>query len=68
MFDIFVSDFYDFISIGSDSVMNVYDFDKTIYNGDSTIDFYLYSLRKKPQLYDIFLIKLLAFCHMLVKE
>ena len=28
--------------------MNVYDFDKTIYNGDSAIDFYLYSLRKKP--------------------
>lgn len=30
--------------------MNVYDFDKTIYNGDSTIDFYLFSLRKKPSL------------------
>lgn len=28
--------------------MNVYDFDKTIYNGDSTIDFYLYCLKKHP--------------------
>ena len=30
--------------------MNVYDFDKTIYNGDSTVDFYLFSLKKKPLL------------------
>ena len=30
--------------------MNVYDFDKTIYNGDSTIDFYLYSLMRNPLL------------------
>lgn len=30
--------------------MNVYDFDKTIYDGDSTIDFYLYCLRKKPKI------------------
>ncbi len=28
--------------------MNVYDFDKTIYNGDSTIDFFLFTVRKKP--------------------
>lgn len=28
--------------------MNVYDFDKTIYNGDSTIDFYKFSLKRKP--------------------
>lgn len=28
--------------------MNVYDFDNTIYDGDSTIDFYLFCLRKKP--------------------
>ena len=25
--------------------MNVYDFDGTIYNGDSTIDFYLYCIK-----------------------
>lgn len=30
--------------------MNVYDFDKTIYNGDSTADFYLFSLRKHPSI------------------
>lgn len=29
--------------------MNVYDFDKTIYNGDSTIDFYFYCLKKYPK-------------------
>lgn len=28
--------------------MNVYDFDKTIYAGDSTLDFWLYCLRKHP--------------------
>ena len=28
--------------------MNVYDFDKTIYAGDCTIDFYFFCLRKKP--------------------
>ncbi len=28
--------------------MNVYDFDGTIYNGDSTIDFWLFSLRRHP--------------------
>lgn len=27
--------------------MNVYDFDKTIYNGDSTLDFYFFCLKKK---------------------
>lgn len=30
--------------------MNVYDFDGTIYDGDSTLDFYLFCLRKKPLL------------------
>lgn len=29
--------------------MNVYDFDKTIYNGDSTYDFYIYSLTHHPK-------------------
>lgn len=32
--------------------MNVYDFDKTIYNGDSSIDFYFFCLKK-----DIFLVR-----------
>ena len=30
--------------------MNVYDFDKTIYDGDSTIDFYFYCLKKYPSM------------------
>lgn len=30
--------------------MNVYDFDKTIYDGDSTVDFYFSQLRKNPLL------------------
>lgn len=30
--------------------MNVYDFDGTIYGGDSTVDFYLYVLKKNPLL------------------
>ena len=30
--------------------MNVYDFDKTIYDGDSTLDFYLFSIKKNPLL------------------
>ncbi len=30
--------------------MNVYDFDKTIYDGDSTADFILWCIRKKPDL------------------
>lgn len=28
--------------------MNVYDFDGTIYNGDSTVDFFLYALTQNP--------------------
>lgn len=30
--------------------MNVYDFDGTIYDGDSTVDFYFYCLRKRPRI------------------
>ena len=30
--------------------MNVYDFDKTIYAGDSTVDFYLFCVKKNPRL------------------
>ncbi|MBP5432151.1 HAD-IB family phosphatase [Ruminococcus sp.] len=30
--------------------MNVYDFDGTIYNGDTSIDFYLFCIKKKPVL------------------
>lgn len=31
--------------------MNVYDFDKTIYDGDCTVDFYMYCLKKYPVIY-----------------
>lgn len=30
--------------------MNVYDFDNTIYDGESVFDFYLYSVRRQPKL------------------
>lgn len=30
--------------------MKVYDFDGTIYDGDSTVDFFLYALKRKPAL------------------
>ncbi|EEX73505.1 hypothetical protein [Leptotrichia hofstadii] len=30
--------------------MNVYDFDKTIYDGNSTIDFYIFEILRKPLL------------------
>lgn len=41
--------------------MNVYDFDKTIYKGDSTLDFYLYCLKKQPLLILILPIQILGF-------
>lgn len=31
--------------------MNAYDFDNTIYNGDSSIDFYLYCLLRHPKIF-----------------
>lgn len=31
-------------------MINVYDFDKTIYNGDSSIDFYLFCIKRNPLL------------------
>jgi len=30
--------------------INLYDFDKTIYDGDSSVDFYLYCLKRKPSI------------------
>jgi len=29
--------------------MNIYDFDETIYNGDSSVDFFKYCLKRKPK-------------------
>ena len=34
--------------------VNVYDFDNTIYNGDSTADFIIYSLKKHPKIFVTF--------------
>ncbi|NME84287.1 HAD-IB family phosphatase [Clostridium sp. SM-530-WT-3G] len=41
--------------------MNVYDFDKTIYDGDSTLDFYKFSLKKKPSLIKYLPIQIIGF-------
>ena len=41
--------------------VNVYDFDNTIYKGDSTTDFFLYSLRKHPKILKLLPAVLLGF-------
>lgn len=41
--------------------MNVYDFDKTIYDGDSTLDFYKFSLKKKPSLIRFLPVQVMGF-------
>lgn len=41
--------------------MNVYDFDKTIYDGDSTLDFYIFSLKKKPSLIKYLPVQVIGF-------
>lgn len=41
--------------------MNVYDFDKTIYDGDSTLDFYLFCLRKHPSIIFCLYIQITGF-------
>ena len=46
-------------------VINVYDFDKTIYDGDSTIDFYFFCISKNPAL--VFLVPLTIFYFVLYK-
>ena len=46
--------------------MNVYDFDETIYDGDSTVDFYKYCLRKKP--YIIFRFPLITAVRFLLDQ
>lgn len=49
--------------------MNIYDFDNTIYKGDSTADFYIYSLIKHPKIVCTFprLIKAFAKFYILKK-
>ena len=41
--------------------MNVYDFDKTIYDGDSTVDFYFFCLSRRPSVLRSFPLQLSAF-------
>lgn len=41
--------------------MNVYDFDGTIYDGDSTVDFYLFCVKKNPFLLRYLPIQVIAF-------
>ncbi|WP_285396537.1 haloacid dehalogenase-like hydrolase [Lysinibacillus sp. fls2-241-R2A-57] len=41
--------------------MNVYDFDKTIYKGDSTLDFYVFCIKKQPLLILLLPIQILGF-------
>lgn len=41
--------------------MNVYDFDHTIYDGDSTIDFFKYCLKRKPTLYFYVFVQIIGF-------
>ena len=43
--------------------MNVYDFDNTIYDGESVLDFYLFALKKQPRLISV----LPKLCHMLIR-
>ena len=42
-------------------MINVYDFDKTIYDGDSTVDFYLYCLKKHPSIIFLLPKQIIAF-------
>ena len=44
-------------------MINAYDFDKTIYDGDSTIDFYIYCLKRKKSI--IFLLPIQVFAMIL---
>ena len=44
-------------------MINAYDFDKTIYDGDSTIDFYIYCLKRKKSI--IFLLPIQIFAMVL---
>lgn len=42
--------------------MNVYDFDNTIYNGDSTADFYLFCLKRHPKIISLLPSLIFSFC------
>ncbi len=48
--------------------MNVYDFDKTIYDGDCTLDFYKYCLTRKPSLIKYTPSQIIAFFKYITKS
>lgn len=48
--------------------MNVYDFDDTVYDGDSTLDFYFYCLRKTPSLVRYWPIQAIGYLKYLLKQ
>lgn len=48
-------------------MINVYDFDKTIYDGDSSIDFYFFCLRKKVSIITLLPIQIFAMILYLLK-
>lgn len=47
--------------------MNVYDFDKTIYDGDSTVNFYKFCIRKRPSILKYLPMQLWAFFMYFIK-
>lgn len=48
--------------------MNVYDFDGTIYAGDSTIDFYLFALKTRPSIARFWFRQMFGICGYLLKR
>lgn len=48
--------------------MNIYDFDNTIYRGDSTIDFYLFCLKTHPDLVRYIPIQIWGFLNFFLKR
>lgn len=48
--------------------MNVYDFDDTIYAGDSTVDFFFYCLKKKPAIVKYVPRQVLGACQYALKQ
>lgn len=48
-------------------MINGYDFDGTIYDGDSTIDFYFYCLRRKPIIIKYFVIQIFGIIMYILK-
>ena len=48
-------------------MINVYDFDKTIYDGDSSIEFYLYCLKKRKRIICLLPIQVVAMILYLIK-